>query len=114
MSAAIYLVLGAVAWLWGFWLLYVLFMGLYRAYLAGRLTGINLTMALPVVVVGLLVDIITNWTLAWLIFLDAPQEKYVTGRLKRYIAGPEGWRKDIALWVCNGRLDFFDPKGEHC
>lgn len=51
------------AYLYVFWLLYVLIMGFYRAYLNKRLTKPALVLALPAIVVGLLVDFIANWTL---------------------------------------------------
>jgi hypothetical protein len=104
----------ALAYLWAFWLLYVLVMGFYRAKLAGRLKGLTLVMALPIVAIGLLVDLVANYTIATLVFADLPRERLVTDRLRRYIATGSGWRYTLADAVCNRLLDPFDPDGNHC
>jgi hypothetical protein len=47
-----------LAALWAFWLLYVFTMGLYRAFLLGRLRGLSLVLCAPVVAVAALVDLL--------------------------------------------------------
>jgi hypothetical protein len=110
------IVLYSIGILWGFWALYVFTMAIYRAKLAGRLGKINTALALPFVLLAVFVDWAVNMTLATFIFMDLPQEKLVTARLKRYKAlGPDaGWRYRAAVWICDGRLDIFDPSGDHC
>lgn len=103
-----------LAYLYVFWLAYVLVMGIYRAKLAHRLHGFVLLLSWPVVLVGLVLDILANLTLAMLIFLDLPREWLVTDRLQRYVAQKTGWRADFANWVCNNLLDPFDPTNQHC
>lgn len=71
--SALDLVLWSLAYLYGFWLLYVLIMGFYRAWLAKRLTRTALVLASPALVIGYLVDWLTNWTLAALWFRQWPQ-----------------------------------------
>lgn len=102
------------AYLYLFWAGFVLSMGIYRAHLNGKLTGLNKILGYPLVALFALMDAGTNYTLAWAIFMDKPQEKLVTARLKRYMAGEDGWRKRVADYICNSVLDIFDPSGDHC
>ena len=107
--------LTVIAALWAFWALYVLVMGLYRAHLSGRLSRPAFVLGLPWVVVGYTLDVIAQYTIACVFFLDLParREWLVTQRLQRYSAG-SGWRKVKADWICTHLLDVFDPKGDHC
>lgn len=102
---------------YGFWALFVLVMGLYRAWLAGKLprTRPAFYLALPWVAVGFAADVMGNYTLACIVFFDAPQEQLVTQRLKRYIASePTSWRGRAATFICQELLNPFDPSGQHC
>jgi len=119
MNAALQLALtvGAVlAYLYVFWLLYVLVMGLYRAHLAGRLGPVNTALALPAVVVAYLVDLAANYTIAAALFRQWPQQplELVTDRLSRYLVAERGYRYQLARWVCHTLLDPLDPTGQHC
>ncbi len=104
----------AVLYLWIFWGLYVLCMGIYRAKLSGRLSPVTYALSLPFLLAGLLVDVVANLTLASLVFLELPREWLVTRRLQRHSAANEGWRYDFSVWVCSRLLDVFDPDGDHC
>lgn len=101
-------------WLWVFWALYVLIMGIYRAKLDGRLTGVLLFLSWPWYMLGLTVDFISQMTIATLVFMDLPRELLVTTRLQRYMREGPGWRRSVAGWVCDNLLDVFDPTGSHC
>ncbi len=116
MTAALIALGWVVLYLYGFWLLYVLIMGFYRAWLTKRLTRTATVLAFPALVVGWVTDWLANWTLASLLFWQWPQRprELVTDRLTRYIATPSGWRTAPALWVCQTLLDYFDPSGRHC
>lgn len=106
-----------LAWLYLFWCLYVLVMGAYRAHLDKRLTGVIKCMSYPIVLLGLGVDVISQYTIATIFFADLPVkgEHLVTDRLQRYIAfGPSNWRYKYAKWICDSILDPFDPSGDHC
>lgn len=125
-----------VGYLWLFWAMYVLVMGIYRAHLAKRLGPVTFCLSLPFVAVGLAMDLLAQFTLATLIFWQRPYLAFahraftvrgrsfvlrlpsgdwlVTARLQRYVAEGEGWRFTVANWVCNNLLDVFDPSGEHC
>jgi len=116
MSAALIVLGWAAVYLYGFWLLYVLIMGFYRAWLAKRLTLVALILASPALVAGYLVDLLANWTLAALWFREWPRRplELVTDRLTRYIATSSGWRRVHATWICATLLDYFDPHDRHC
>lgn len=100
--------------LWGFWGLFVLIMGLYRAFLNKRLGTASRILGAPFLLAGASLDVLCNMTLASLLFLEAPHEWTVSQRFSRYISSDSGWRKDVASWVCNNLLDPFDPTGKHC
>ena len=105
-----------LAFLWGFWCLYVLVMGVYRAHLSGRLSRAGYLLGLPWVAIGYLVDIFAQYTVASVFFLDWPRrgEYLVTDRLQRYVRIRHGWRYRKAKWICDHLLDIFDPSGDHC
>ena len=117
MSAALISLGLVLAYLYGFWLLYVLIMGFYRAYLANKLSKVALVLALPAILVGFCFDLVANWTLATLWFREWPQRplELVTDRLSRYIEqAADDWKKEHANWVCTTLLDYFDPHDRHC
>ena len=102
--------------LWCFWGLYVLVMGVYRAHLSGRLSRTGYWLGVPWVVIGYLVDVLANLTVASLVFAQLPREMLVTTRMQKIIANQneKRWRRAIAQWVCDELLDIFDPTGNHC
>ena len=105
----------ATLYLWVFWGLYVLVMGIYRAYLAGRLTTTTKLLGAPFVLAGIVMDVLANLTLAGLVFVELPREWLVTDRLQRHVRTPtSAWRTRLATWVCDHLLDVFDPRGDHC
>jgi hypothetical protein len=108
------LILFTIAYLYALWCTYVLVMGIYRAHLAKRLVGLNKVLALPIVIIGYVMDVATNWIVAPLFFLDWPREALVTSRLIRYKREDRGWRCRLATWICDELLDPLDPTGDHC
>lgn len=116
MTSALIALGWSLAYLYAFWLLYVLIMGFYRAWLSKRLTPVALVLASPALVIGYVVDLLANWTLATLLFWQWPTRplELVTDRLTRYISTPSGWRTAPAQWVCSNLLDYFDPHDRHC
>lgn len=103
-----------LAYLWILWAIYMVVMGLYRAHLDDRLSLSAKVLGAPFLALGLLMDVIGNWTLAWLVFLEPPQEFLVTKRLNRHLRSGSGWRYAVARWLCHRLLDPFDPTGAHC
>lgn len=109
------IVIKAIIFLWIFWGLYVLIMGLYRAKLDGRLTKGVRILGYPYLIIGLLVDFVANVTIFSLLFLELPREWLVTSRLKRHLNSDEiGFRFRLANTICGKLLDIFDPTGAHC
>jgi hypothetical protein len=111
-----------LAGLWLFWVLYVFTMAIYRAKLAGRLSQVALVLAFPFVLLATLVDLVTQFTLASVVFRQWPQrnpggklQTMVTKRLQGYLKGPDGWRKDWATAICTKLLDPFNATADpHC
>jgi succinate-acetate transporter protein len=105
-----------IGFLWGFWVLYVFTMAIYRAKLSKRLGKISTALALPFVLLAVIVDFVANMTVATVLFLDLPREPLVTARLQRYLSTCDvlGWRYILAKLICNNLLDIFDPTGNHC
>lgn len=112
----LYAVLSPVVFLTLLWYVYILVMGLYRAHLMGRLTGLAKALAYPAVAMGWLMDWLANVLIASIVFAELPRRwnELVTDRLSRYVRGPMGRRRTRALWVCSNLLDYFDPTGTHC
>lgn len=103
-----------LAGLWVFWILYVLTMGLYRAKLTGRLNGLSLLLCSPFVAAAFVLDFMAQMTVFTVLFGELPRELLVTGRLRRLMRGPDGWRRRLADYMCHHLLDPFDPTGGHC
>ncbi len=99
---------------WALWALYVLVMGVYRAKLSGRLGPAATILAAPWVLLGFALDVLVNLTAASLLFAEPPREWKVTQRLQRHQLAGDGWRADLARWICDHLLDVFDPTGNHC
>ena len=108
------IMLWTAGFLWAFWGMYVLVMGIYRAHLSKRLKGLALVLSLPFVAVGCLMDAFANVTIASIVFLEPPREWLVTDRLQRHMHRSEGWRFWLAKYICDHLLDVFDPSGDHC
>lgn len=108
--------LAVILYLWIFWALYVLVMGLYRAQLAKQLTTTAKVLGAPFLIIGYSVDLLSNWTIAVIWFQELPYRplELVTDRLIRYINTDIGFRQRHAQWLCTNLLDYFDPSGRHC
>lgn len=108
--------LATLAYLYAFWCAYIAVMGVYRAHLSGRLVGATKVLAYPLVLTGLALDVVAQYTIATVVFADVPQrgEHLVTKRLTRYTKFPGTWRHKMAVFVCSSLLDVFDPTGAHC
>jgi len=96
------------------WIFYVAVMHLKRARENGTLSRAALYLGYPVLLAGYALDVFVQVVVASVVFLDPPRDWTLTGRLKRYIAGPEGWRERVAVWMCANLLNTFDPDGRHC
>lgn len=108
------ILLWSIGFLWAFWGMYVLVMGIYRAHLSHRLKGLVLVLSLPFVAIGCTMDVFANMTIASIAFLEPPREWLVTDRLQRHMYKSAGWRFWLAKYICDHLLDVFDPSGDHC
>lgn len=96
------------------WIFYLAVMTLLRARKDGKLPPVALAFAYPVVAVGLLFDFALHALVGSVLFWERPREWLLTQRLSRLIRDDDGWRGDLALWMCTTLLDAFDPDGTHC
>lgn len=53
------------------------------------------------------------WPMMILFGFDPPRELATTKRLNRYVNGPDGWRRRLALFVREQLLNVFDWRGVH-
>jgi hypothetical protein len=114
MGDAMTAVVFGVGALYALWLFYLAVMNLKRAKDAGTLSRLALVCGYPILLTGLVLDLIVNVFVASIVFLDLPSELTVTARLKRYVKeSPESWRGLGAKWFSEKLLDTFDPSGRH-
>jgi len=99
-----------------FYVLYITVMGIYRAYLDKKLKWYHWCLLWWVVLIGFVVDVLANITIAVIVFRELPKELLVTTRLTRYINDTNAHihNKMMALWICDNLLDLFDPTENHC
>jgi hypothetical protein len=99
------------------WFAFLAVMALLAARNSGKLTKASEVLAMPILIVGQLLDISLN-VASTALFLDLPQEWMLTFRCDRYlsIANPSGmdrYRQRVARALCQNLLDPFQSGG-HC
>lgn len=101
--------------LWLLWVLYVFTMAFKRVYDLGNMHWLPKILGWPVALCGILLDWLLDQTLFIVLFWDkaASKKELITGRLKRYKAGPDGKRKRVTMWLAKVLLDEYDPSGRH-
>ena len=116
MKETLYLVVA----LYGFWLMAIASLNLYRGYLSGKMTRDMPAywLSVPTMIVFVLVDWTMNRSIFLLICLQLPlsRTELVTERMARYRTDPTTphWRVMIANFVC-GLLNFFNFSSDnHC
>ena len=102
----------AFAATYALWILYLAVMALKRARNAGQLSPLAFAFGVPVLKVGLVLDVLVNVLVLTVVLLELPRELLVTTRLKRHNRTGGGWRQRFAAW-CEQFLDPFDPSGDH-
>lgn len=95
------------------WVFYLAVMNLKRVKDAGKLGKVALVLGTPVLVVGLVLDLLVNVLVMTVLLLEIPQETTVTARLKRHKRESTGWRLRVTNWFASELLDHFDPSGTH-
>lgn len=98
---------------WVLYLFYAAVMNLKRARDEGKMTPAMKVFGLPMLYVGLLLDVFVNLIPVSLLLLELPKEWLVTSRFSRHIK-KTGWRSRVAKWFCTNLLDSLDPSGCHC
>jgi len=94
------------------WVFYLAVMNLARN--KEHLTPVTKVFAYPMLVVGWFIDMLFNFTLGSIMFLEVPQELLLTTRLNRHLLDRHNdWRDKVADWFAKNFLDPFDPKGTH-
>lgn len=92
---------------------YLAVMNLKRVRDMGQLTVFTKILGYPILVIGLLLDFISNVVLFSVLFLEPPREITVTSRLSRHYDPLDNrWRSRLAAWFKH-LLDPFDPAGWH-
>lgn len=109
--------LSCVLLLYALWIFYIAVMGLKRVRDVGQLSKTAAAFGYPVLIVGLMLDLIANLFPLTILLLELPRETTVTARLKRHnrsvpTSGLQRWRKAVAAWA-EPLLDPFDPSGDH-
>lgn len=94
------------------WILYLAVMNLKGARDAGKLGPVAYRLAVPVLVLGYVLDFAVNFFVASVVLFEPPREMTVTARCKRH-APKDTWRGAVCRWVAAHLLDPFDPSGRH-
>lgn len=95
------------------WFFYLAVMNLKRAKDAGTISKPALYLGYPLLIIGLVIDLLCNIFVMTIILLELPKETLVTARVSRH-RKLGGWRGDISRWFCENLLNTFDPSGIHC
>ena len=96
------------------WVMYLAVMSLARARDAGTLSSASKLLGYPLLFVGVAFNVLINWTVLTILFLEVPRESMFTNRVSRHCLYGKGWRKRLACFICHDLLDAFDPSWKHC
>ena len=67
----------------------------------------------PWILFAYVLDVLFNWIVGTILFVEFPKELLFTTRVSRHIKG-NGWQSKVAIFCCKYLLDPFDPSGLHC
>lgn len=67
----------------------------------------------PWILFAYITDVLFNWIVGTILFIEIPKEFLFTARVSRHIKN-SGWRYRLAVFFCKNLLDPFDPSGKHC
>jgi len=95
------------------WVLYIAIMGFKKAL--PTMGIVSKFIAYSILPVGLVADMLFNFTWGSIMFLELPKELLMTTRLKRHLADhKKDWRDRNANWFCKEFLNVYDSTGKHC
>jgi len=103
----------AVLVLWLLAVFYIAVMNIKRVRDRGELTKLMYVFGVPMLWIGLVLDLIANVLIFTVLFLELPKEPLVTGRLKRHKYHGTGWRHRLALFFEKHIDPFEDKPGGH-
>lgn len=92
------------------WLLFLAVMALQWRWC--ELTKPVRVLASPAVVVAVLLDVLFNFTIGTVLFLDLPRQWTFSQRIGAYKRRAD-WRAPLSYWICDNLLDPFEAGG-HC
>lgn len=100
---------------------YLAFAAMWLQYLAvmnlkenrTKLTVAAKLWAYPMLWVGLFSDMMFNFVIGTVVYIELPHEILFTTRCNRHLQ-EGGWRRSVARWFCRNFMDPFDPAGRHC
>ena len=96
-----------------FWCFYLMYSAFKAAQDAGRIIPtIAKWLFYPLLLAGLLLDVVYNATFGSLMFLEFPRTWTLTARCSSHLK-EDGWRGAEARWLCKNLLDPFQTGG-HC
>lgn len=95
------------------WILYLSAMSIDYALNEQRITPVCIPFAYMLYIFVFSVNMIVQYFIFSILFLDGPKEDTVSDRLSRYKNEHEGWRHDLAVWIGSHFLDPFDRRGYH-
>lgn len=98
------------------WLFYLAIMNLKRAKDAGTMTRTALILALPIGIIGYVIDIVVNVTIGTILFMEFPHYARLTLSARMsylYVEGSTDWRSKLADWFARNLLNSYDPSGKH-
>lgn len=97
---------------YGTWLFYVAFMHLkkHQKELKGKIGILKWGLA-PFFMLALFMDVLFNFVLGTMIFIEPPRELLFTSRCSRHLKST-GWQLRNAHWICTYLLNPFDEG--HC
>lgn len=108
------IILGSIYAFYILWIAYLAIMNLKKARDENTLTKFTYYFSFPLLFMGYLLDIIINFLVGTVVFVDLPREFTLSSRLSRYVDDqPKSWRADVAKVLAKNLLDPFDPDGKH-
>ena len=101
----------AVAVFYATLIFYLAIMNIARS--KGSLDKFQKIVFAPIVLIGLVLDVLFRWTVGAIVLLDISPNALFTSVLQRHVR-KDTWRGKVARFICSKLLDEFDPSGRHC
>ena len=94
------------------WIGYLALTNLERARSVGALTKAARVGAAPLLLIFGPLDVLVNWTVGTLLFLEFPREFTLSKRCTRHY-NDAGFRGRVSRWLGRNALDPYDHRGAH-